>query len=71
MNEIRNWIFRKGKTAAQWLTNMRTTIERKFGEAKGKHRLERCRYRGLKAVKTQCYLMAMALNLKRMAKMTC
>jgi len=44
----------------------RYKIERKFGEAKGGHGLGRCRYVGLLRYAIQCFLTAIALNLKRL-----
>jgi hypothetical protein len=44
---------------------LRYQIERKFGEAKAWHHLNRCRYRGLDRFKIQSYLTFMVLNLKR------
>ena len=47
----------------------RYKIERKFGEAKGQHGLDRCRYRGLERYTIQALLTAMVLDLKRMVKL--
>jgi IS5 family transposase len=44
----------------------RYKIERKFGEAKAYHGLDRCRYVGRNRYAIQAYLTAMVLNLKRM-----
>ena len=44
----------------------RGRIEAKFGEAKERHGLRRCRSLGMMAFKAQSYLTAIALNLKRM-----
>ena len=45
--------------------DLRYRIERKFGEAKASHHLNRCRYRGLLRFKIQSYLTFAVLNLKR------
>jgi hypothetical protein len=45
--------------------DLRYRIERKFGEAKAWHHLNRCRYRGLDRFKIQSYLTFMVLNIKR------
>jgi IS5 family transposase len=47
----------------------RYKIERKFGEAKQNHGLGRCRYLGLLGFGIQAYFTAIALNLKRIAKL--
>lgn len=47
----------------------RYKIERKFGEAKQGHGLERCRYIGLIKFGVQVYFTAIALNLKRIVKL--
>lgn len=47
----------------------RYKIERKFGEAKLRHGLGRCRYIGLEKYGVQAYLTAIVLNLKRMVKL--
>ena len=44
---------------------LRYCIERKFGEAKAWHHLNRCRYRGLLRFKVQSFLTFSVLNLKR------
>ncbi|MGI5986244.1 MAG: transposase, partial [Oscillospiraceae bacterium] len=47
----------------------RYKIERKFGEAKMRHGLGRCRYIGMEKYEVQAYLTAIVLNLKRMVKL--
>ena len=47
----------------------RYKIERKFGEAKMRHGLGRCRYIGLEKYGVLAYLTAIVLNLKRMVKL--
>ena len=47
----------------------RYKVERKFGEAKCRHGLRRCRYVGLAKYAVQGYLTAIVLNLKRMVKL--
>ena len=47
----------------------RYKIERKFGEAKQGHGFGRCRYIGKMRFAVQSFLMAIALNLKRMVKL--
>lgn len=44
----------------------RGRIEAKFGEAKTRHGLRRCRFVGMMAFRAQSYLTAIAMNLKRM-----
>ena len=46
--------------------NERYKVERKFGEAKVRHGLGRCRYLGILRYAIQGFLTAMVLNLKRM-----
>src|SRR3989338_642426 len=68
---IRNWIFEKGKRKhSKWIGNIRRVIERKFGEAKNWHSLFRCRYWGLMNVKVHCFMIAIAMNLKRLVALT-
>lgn len=70
---------KKDKNKQKWidLTNSpqyqagkreRYKIERKFGEAKQNHGLDRCRYVGREGYMIQAYMTAIALNLKRMVK---
>ena len=49
---------------------VRYRVERKFGEAKEGHGLRRCRYVGLIRYKLQAIITAVALNLKRIVKVT-
>lgn len=46
----------------------RYQIERKFGEAKKHHGLDRCRYRTMEGYGIQAYLTAIALNLKQLVR---
>ena len=48
---------------------IRYKIEQKFGEAKTRHGLGRCRYLGLAKFKFQSFLTFMAMNLKRIVKL--
>lgn len=48
----------------------RKQIEKKFGEEKIRHGLDRCRYLGLKKYAIQAYLTAMVVNLKRIMLLT-
>lgn len=48
----------------------RKQIEKKFGEEKTRHGLDRCRYLGLKKYAIQAYLTAMVVNLKRIMLLT-
>jgi IS5 family transposase len=71
-NGSRNWIFKKGvKKQNKWIGNMRRVIERKFGEGKNRHGLFHCRYRGVERVKVECLMIAIAMNLKRIVRLTC
>lgn len=74
LNDIRTQ--KKDPNKEPWLTliadsfykaglRLRYRIERKFGEAKAWHHLNRCRYRGLLRFKVQSYLTFMVLNIKR------
>jgi IS5 family transposase len=74
LNDIRTQ--KKDPNKEPWLTliadsfykaglRLRYRIERKFGEAKAWHHLNRCRYRGLDRFKIQSYLTFMVLNIKR------
>ncbi len=56
--------FRKRLTERKW------KIEGLFGEAKQNHGLRRSRYRGLSKVQIQFYLIAIALNCKRVVNRT-
>lgn len=56
--------FRKRLTERKW------KIEGLFGEAKQNHGLRRSRYRGLSMVQIQFYLIAIALNCKRIVDYT-
>lgn len=47
----------------------RYKIERKFGEAKTRHGLRRCRYVGRVGYAVQAFMTAIVLNLKRLVKM--
>lgn len=47
----------------------RKMIERKFGEAKWWHRMDRARYRGRWRVAIQALMTFMVLNVKRMARL--
>jgi len=49
---------------------VRYKVERKFGEAKEGHGLRRCRYVGVVRYQLQAIMTAMALNLKRIVKVT-
>ena len=49
---------------------MPVRIEGLFGEAKQNHGLRRSRYRGLSKVQIQFYLIAIALNCKRVVNRT-
>ena len=51
-------------------TPKRKQIEKKFGEEKKHHGLDRCRYLGLKKYAIQAYLTAMVVNLKRIMLLT-
>lgn len=54
--------FRKRQTERKW------KIEGLFGEAKQNHSMRRTRYRGLSKVQIQFYMIAIALNCKRVIK---
>lgn len=54
--------FRKRLTERKW------KIEGLFGEAKQNHGLRRTRYRGLSKVQIQFFMIAIALNCKRVVK---
>ena len=45
-------------------------MERKFGEAKERHGLRRCRYVGILKYLFQVVFTALALNVKRIVKLT-
>jgi len=47
----------------------RYKVEQKFGEAKGRHGLRRCRYVGWFGFALQAFLTVMVLNLKRLVKL--
>ena len=61
---------RRQSTAAfrERLTERKWKIEGLFGEAKQNHSLRRSRYRGLSKAQIQFYLIAIALNCKRVVK---
>jgi IS5 family transposase len=49
--------------------SLRKMIERKFGEAKKWHRMDRARYRGKTKVKIQVFMTFLVLNIKRMIRL--
>lgn len=49
--------------------SLRKMIERKFGEAKKWHRMDRARYRGKMKVKIQVLMTFLVLNIKRMVRL--
>jgi hypothetical protein len=63
---------RRQSTAAfrQRLVERKWKIEGLFGEAKQNHGLRRARYRGLPKVQIQFFMIAIALNCKRVVTMT-
>jgi IS5 family transposase len=62
------WAKLKGSPSYQRGIRERKKIEGKFGEMKKHHGFGRCRYLGLLRYWIQCYLTAIAVNLKRIVK---
>jgi len=63
------WVALKTKPTYQQGLREWYKIERKFGECKRQHGLERCRCRDLERYEIQANLTAITLNLKRMVKL--
>lgn len=51
------------------LYRLRASVERMHGDGKQNHHLHRARYRGLRKVRLQVYLTAIAMNVKKMVKL--
>jgi IS5 family transposase len=60
-----SWLKLQQSNSYRFGTYRRRRIEKKFGEEKLHHGLDRCRYLGLKRYAIQAYLTAMTVNLKR------
>lgn len=63
------WVRLKESPSYQRGIRERKRIEGKFGEMKKHHGFGRCRYLGLLRYAIQCYLTAIAVNLKRIVKL--
>lgn len=57
------------KEEKRWALSLRRGIERKFGEGKKWHRLERARYRRKWRVAIQTFMTFLVINVKRMVKL--
>jgi IS5 family transposase len=67
-NNYKHKIIDDGEKRSEALS-LRKMIERKFGEAKKWHGMERARFRGQGRVKIQVLMTFMVINIKRIARL--